>query len=255
MTKSFSSFSIKDILTPRDASGKPGTPGPGARCRQERSARAGCEERIFPDRLSPDISVNTVQCEAWTLQTAGDPTENREGAADRDSNLCVGRIKHQNSQLDEGEVRSHPDTGSDEGRFGAAGLKKRSRAAFSHAQVHELERRFSSQRYLSGPERAHLAGALKLTETQVKIWFQNRRYKTKRRQMASEQTALSSPKTVAVKVLVRDEQRHFQLRDGGALPVAVPLYQGYQCFPQLHYCYPPWGLDCTSCAGMLFGDT
>ncbi|KAK1791637.1 hypothetical protein P4O66_013637, partial [Electrophorus voltai] len=44
--------------------------------------------------------------------------------------------------------------------------KKRSRAAFSHAQVYELERRFNLQRYLSGPERADLAGALKLTETQ-----------------------------------------------------------------------------------------
>ena len=48
--------------------------------------------------------------------------------------------------------------------------KKRSRAAFSHAQVFELERRFSHQRYLSGPERADLAGALKLTETQVGDW-------------------------------------------------------------------------------------
>ncbi|KAJ1525240.1 hypothetical protein ONE63_010065 [Megalurothrips usitatus] len=61
--------------------------------------------------------------------------------------------------------------------------KKRSRAAFSHAQVFELERRFHQQRYLSGPERADLAHALKLTETQVKIWFQNRRYKTKRKQL------------------------------------------------------------------------
>ncbi|ROT85634.1 NK2-3/5 transcription factor [Penaeus vannamei] len=45
------------------------------------------------------------------------------------------------------------------------------------AQVYELERRFKQQRYLSAPEREHLAGLLKLTSTQVKIWFQNRRYK------------------------------------------------------------------------------
>ncbi|NWW97582.1 NKX31 protein, partial [Caloenas nicobarica] len=63
---------------------------------------------------------------------------------------------------------------------------KRSRAAFSHTQVLELERKFSRQKYLSAPERAHLAKNLQLTETQVKIWFQNRRYKTKRKQVASE---------------------------------------------------------------------
>ncbi|XP_028403135.1 homeobox protein zampogna-like [Dendronephthya gigantea] len=84
--------------------------------------------------------------------------------------------------------------------------KKRSRAAFSHGQVFELERRFSQQKYLSGPERAGLAAMLKLTENQVKIWFQNRRYKTKRRQLVA---AVSCPpitaKTVAVKVLYHDE--------------------------------------------------
>ncbi|XP_066955088.1 homeobox protein zampogna-like [Macrobrachium rosenbergii] len=83
--------------------------------------------------------------------------------------------------------------------------KKRCRAAFSHAQVFELERRFAHQRYLSGPERADLAQALKLTEQQVKIWFQNRRYKTKRKQLAACETP-SSGRRVAVKVLMRDDQ-------------------------------------------------
>ncbi|XP_056128408.1 NK3 homeobox 3 [Rhinichthys klamathensis goyatoka] len=119
--------------------------------------------------------------------------------------------------------------------------KKRSRAAFSHAQVYELERRFNLQRYLSGPERADLAGALKLTETQVKIWFQNRRYKTKRRQMAAElattpTTALA--KRVAVKVLVRNDQRQYNAEELPS-PSVPPLYQSYPCYPYM-FCFQPW---------------
>lgn len=123
--------------------------------------------------------------------------------------------------------------------------KKRSRAAFSHAQVFELERRFNHQRYLSGPERADLAASLKLTETQVKIWFQNRRYKTKRRQMAADLMA-STPaaKKVAVKVLVRDDQRQYS--PGELLrPPLLSLQPSYY-YPYA-YCLPAWTLS--ACAG------
>ncbi|XP_073820504.1 NK3 homeobox bagpipe [Musca autumnalis] len=91
---------------------------------------------------------------------------------------------------------------------GSMARKKRSRAAFSHAQVFELERRFAQQRYLSGPERSELAKTLRLTETQVKIWFQNRRYKTKRKQIQQHEAALmnvAASKRVPVQVLVRED--------------------------------------------------
>uniref|UniRef100_T1IV39 Homeobox protein Nkx-3.2 n=1 Tax=Strigamia maritima TaxID=126957 RepID=T1IV39_STRMM len=101
--------------------------------------------------------------------------------------------------------------------------KKRSRAAFSHAQVFELERRFNHQRYLSGPERADLAQALKLTETQVKIWFQNRRYKTKRKQLQQEMVPAASARKVAVKVLMRDDQLVYHPNDL-VRPVLYPSY-------------------------------
>ncbi|XP_076853530.1 homeobox protein Nkx-3.2 [Brachyhypopomus gauderio] len=119
--------------------------------------------------------------------------------------------------------------------------KKRSRAAFSHAQVFELERRFNHQRYLSGPERADLAASLKLTETQVKIWFQNRRYKTKRRQMAADLLA-SAPaaKKVAVKVLVRDDQRQYP--PGEVLRPPLLALQPSYYYPYA-YCLPAWSLS------------
>ncbi|XP_066248042.1 homeobox protein zampogna-like [Euwallacea similis] len=118
-----------------------------------------------------------------------------------------------------------PRLSEDSGRESAGSAaqsnrKKRSRAAFTHAQVFELERRFSQQRYLSGPERADLAAALKLTETQVKIWYQNRRYKTKRKQLQMQETNMlnSNARKVAVKVLVKDDMPIF-------LQQKAPLYQ------------------------------
>ncbi|XP_033966981.1 homeobox protein Nkx-2.2a isoform X2 [Gymnodraco acuticeps] len=87
-----------------------------------------------------------------------------------------------------------------------SGKKRKRRVLFSKAQTYELERRFRQQRYLSAPEREHLASLIRLTPTQVKIWFQNHRYKMKRAraEKGMEVTHLPSPRRVAVPVLVRD---------------------------------------------------
>uniref|UniRef100_A0A803KDG1 NK1 homeobox 2 n=1 Tax=Xenopus tropicalis TaxID=8364 RepID=A0A803KDG1_XENTR len=59
---------------------------------------------------------------------------------------------------------------------------RRARTAFTYEQLVALESRFRSSRYLSVCERLSLALTLHLTETQVKIWFQNRRTKWKKQQ-------------------------------------------------------------------------
>lgn len=70
----------------------------------------------------------------------------------------------------------------------ASGLKKKTRTVFSRSQVYQLESTFDMKRYLSSTERANLARSLHLTETQVKIWFQNRRNKWKRQLAADMDT-------------------------------------------------------------------
>ncbi|XP_039993633.1 homeobox protein Nkx-2.1 [Xiphias gladius] len=116
-----------------------------------------------------------------------------------------------------GSLSSLADVGKGMGSLSSTPRRKR-RVLFSQAQVYELERRFKQQKYLSAPEREHLASMIHLTPTQVKIWFQNHRYKMKRQakdkvsqqQMQQEsgscqqQQQQQSPRRVAVPVLVKD---------------------------------------------------
>ncbi|KAM9425518.1 homeobox protein Dlx4b [Pholidichthys leucotaenia] len=90
------------------------------------------------------------------------------------SNHCSSRLEH--PDRDKSLV-----TDSREPRLNGRGKKVRKpRTIYSSLQLQALHQRFQQTQYLALPERADLAAKLGLTQTQVKIWFQNKRSKYKK---------------------------------------------------------------------------
>ncbi|XP_063745037.1 LOW QUALITY PROTEIN: homeobox protein pnx [Eleginops maclovinus] len=98
---------------------------------------------------------------------------------------------------------------------------RRIRTAFSLEQLHLLELSFSRSHYLSVLERHAISAALRLSETQVKIWFQNRRTKWKKEQQLQGMEA---------------EEEHGFMSGFSTLTCSPPYYP--QIPPQIHMFSP-----------------
>ena len=111
-----------------------------------------------------------------------------------------GKNDSESSNLQENDESKTTSLKSKRKRSGSErskeGKPRRARTAFTYEQLVALENKFKSTRYLSVCERLNLALSLSLTETQVKIWFQNRRTKWKKQNPGVDVTAPPRPTTL-----------------------------------------------------------
>ncbi|XP_055618263.1 homeobox protein DLL-4 isoform X2 [Toxorhynchites rutilus septentrionalis] len=118
----------------------------------------------------------------------------------RDSSTSSGAQKLASLGVAGSKKNSRPEAfdpeDGDDCQLDGGRRKKKARTTFTGRQIFELEKQFEVKKYLSSSERTEMAKLLNVTETQVKIWFQNRRTKWKKQDGESGATG-STPTTHA----------------------------------------------------------
>ncbi|KAK2145724.1 hypothetical protein LSH36_661g02059 [Paralvinella palmiformis] len=172
-------FSVKDILSPKKF-GAVGDSGFGT------TSLVACQDQLRDYRDIVTVRNNDLEHEITGLDRFGSGSvESGEANPEHVDELDSANRDplHNSNEREESldSVNDGPEMINPEGDDVSKGGKpRRARTAFTYEQLVALENKFKHTRYLSVCERLNLALSLNLTETQVKIWFQNRRTKWKK---------------------------------------------------------------------------
>ena len=125
------------------------------------------EANVVSGQTGPNPESHT-----WSHNTSFQTHSRLPGVWRRDVGQAAcrpGRAEAEQGGRDVGQAACRP------GRAETEEGGRRRRTAFSGWQLACLEQRFGSDKYLTAGQRACLASLLRLTDTQVKTWYQNRR--------------------------------------------------------------------------------
>lgn len=141
---------------------------------------------------SSPVAATAVGKSGHTISRNKDGTPVTKPPAKRKKEPATPKQQPPQQNTTSPSVVSDTQSGSlSDGGHGSDGERKRKKArtTFTGRQIFELEKQFELKKYLSSSERAEMAKLLNVTETQVKIWFQNRRTKWKKQDNISNAEA------------------------------------------------------------------
>ncbi|KAM3937571.1 NK1 transcription factor-related protein 1 [Leptodactylus fuscus] len=148
------------------------------------------EEDEEDEEVCSEESSNSTPSGTMDRESGVGSSQNEDGLGSHANTPASqqGSTKNQ-SQQNQGQNQHGKPKRKRAGSDSKSGKPRRARTAFTYEQLVALENKFKSTRYLSVCERLNLALSLSLTETQVKIWFQNRRTKWKKQNPGADTSA------------------------------------------------------------------